>query len=105
MYAQVELAGLGSKGRVVAVPDTAVISSGRREVVLVELGAGRFEARLVKLGVRSDDYVEVLEGIVKGEKVVVSANFLIDAESNLQAALQAFTAEPVAKDKMMERKP
>lgn len=91
MYAQVELAGLGSKGRVVAVPDTAVINSGRREVVLVDLGEGRFEAREVKLGVRSDDYVEVLEGIRKGEKVVVSANFLIDAESNLKAVIAGFT--------------
>ncbi len=91
MYAQVELAGLGSKGRVVAVPDTAVINSGRRDVVLVDLGEGRFEAREVKLGVRSDDYVEVLEGIRKGEKVVVSANFLIDAESNLKAVIAGFT--------------
>jgi len=91
MYAQIELAGLGSKGRVVAVPDSAVINSGRREVVLVELGEGRFEAREVKLGVRSDDYVEVLEGIRKGEKVVISANFLIDAESNLKAVIAGFT--------------
>ena len=91
MYAQLELAGLGSKGRVVAVPETAVINSGRREVVLVDLGEGRFEAREVKLGARSDDYVEVLEGIRKGEKVVVSANFLIDAESNLKAVIAGFS--------------
>lgn len=91
MYAQVELAGLGSKGRVVAVPDSAVIYSGRRELVLVELGAGRFEARVVKLGTHSDDYVEVKEGIGEGEKVVVSANFLIDAESNLKAVIAGFS--------------
>lgn len=111
MYAQLELSGLGSKGRVVAVPESAVISSGRRDVVLVELGAGRFEAREVKLGVRSDDYVEVLSGIMKGEKVVVSANFLIDAESNLKAVIAGFTQkvqEPLRgsqgeKDKPMEK--
>lgn len=91
MYAQVELAGLGSKGLVVAVPDSAVIYSGRREIVLVELAEGRYEAREVKLGARSDDYVEVTEGIGEGEKVVVSANFLIDAESNLKAVIAGFS--------------
>ena len=91
MYAQVELSGLGSKGRVVAVPDSAVIYSGRREMVLVELGEGRFEARVVKLGTHSDDYVEVKEGVGEGEKVVVSANFLIDAESNLKAVIAGFS--------------
>ena len=91
MYAQVGLAGLGSKGKVVAVPDSSVIYSGRREVVLVELSAGRFEARVVKLGTHSDDYVEIKEGIGEGEKVVVSANFLIDAESNLKAVIAGFS--------------
>jgi membrane fusion protein, copper/silver efflux system len=91
MYAQIELAGLGSKGRVVSVADSAVIYSGRREIVLVELAEGRYEARVVKLGARSDDYVEVSEGIGEGEKVVVSANFLIDAESNLKAVITGFS--------------
>ena len=91
MFAQIELAGLGSKGRVVAVPDSAVIYSGRREVVLVELSEGRFEAREVKLGAHSDDFVEVKEGIGEGEKVVTSANFLIDAESNLKAVIAGFS--------------
>jgi Cu(I)/Ag(I) efflux system membrane fusion protein len=84
----------------VAVPDSAVIYSGRREIVLVELAEGRYEARAVKLGTRSDDYVEVTEGIGEGEKVVVSANFLIDAESNLKAVIagfsQAETSQPAA---------
>ncbi|MFA6903258.1 MAG: efflux RND transporter periplasmic adaptor subunit [Gallionellaceae bacterium] len=91
MYAQLELAGLGSKGRVVSVPDTAVIYSGRREIVLVQLAEGRYEAREVKLGARSDDYVEVKEGVGAGENVVVSANFLIDAESNLKAVIAGFS--------------
>jgi len=90
MFAQVELSGLGSKGRVVSVPDSAVIYSGRREIVLVELSEGRYEARVVKLGERSDDYVEIKDGIADGEKVVVSANFLIDAESNLKAVISGF---------------
>ncbi|MFA6179938.1 MAG: efflux RND transporter periplasmic adaptor subunit [Candidatus Methylopumilus sp.] len=90
MYAQLELSGLGSKGRVVSVPDTAVIYSGRREIVLVQLAEGRYEAREVKLGARSDDYVEVKKGVGAGESVVVSANFLIDAESNLKAVIAGF---------------
>ena len=90
MYARVELSAAGSKRRVVTVPDSAVIHSGRREIVLVELGEGRYEARTVKLGVHTDDYIEVLEGLADGEKVVVSANFLIDAESNLKAVVGGF---------------
>lgn len=105
MYAQVELAGLGSKGRVVAVPDSAVIYSGRREIVLVELGEGRFEARVVKLGTHSDDYVEIKEGIGEGEKVVVSANFLIDAESNLKAVIAGFSQAEKEKSSEMPNTP
>jgi Cu(I)/Ag(I) efflux system membrane fusion protein len=90
MYADVELA-VPNKGKVLAVPSSAVISSGTRQVVLVEVGgvanAGRFEPREVKLGTQGDSYVEILSGVGEGEKVVVSANFLIDAESNLRAAL------------------
>ena len=56
-------------------------------MVVVKLGAGRFEPRSVSLGNRSENYVEVLEGVAEGEQVVISANFLIDAESNLKAAL------------------
>jgi len=75
----------------IAVPISAVIDSGTRQVVLVAKGEGRFEPRPVKLGRRGDGYVEVLDGISKGEDVVTAATFLIDAESNLKAALQAFT--------------
>ena len=76
---------------VVTVPTSAVIDSGTRQVVLVAKGEGRFEPRAVKLGRRGDGYVEMLDGVSTGEEVVTSATFLIDAESNLKAALQAFT--------------
>jgi len=69
-----------------------VIDSGVRQVVLVQLAEGRFEPRTVTLGTRGDDYVEVLEGVREGELVVTSANFLIDAESNLKAALSGLGA-------------
>ncbi len=93
MYAQVELsAGLNTE--VLTVPNSAVIDSGTRQVVLVQLAAGRFEPRTVKLGARSSAYVQVLEGVVAGEQVVTSANFLIDAESNLRAALSGMSGSP-----------
>jgi Cu(I)/Ag(I) efflux system membrane fusion protein len=86
MFAQVELK-IGSATPVLAIPDSAVIDSGKRRIVLIQSGEGRFEPREVKLGARSDAYIEVLEGVREGEQVVVAANFLIDAESNLKAAV------------------
>jgi len=79
-------------GRWVAAPASAIIDSGKRQIVLIERGAGKYEPRPVKLGARVPGYVQVLEGLDAGERVVTSATFLIDAESNLRAALAAFTA-------------
>ena len=93
MYADVEIA-TGSGDAVVAVPVSSVIDSGSRQVVIVDLGDGRFEPRDVKLGRRGSTEVQVLEGIQEGDSVVVDGNFLIDAESNLSAALKALTAPP-----------
>ena len=92
MFAEVELAA-GAKAPVLAVPDSAVIDSGTRRVVLVQVGEGRFEPREVELGVRGDEHVEVVKGLSAGERVVVAANFLIDAESNLKAALGGLGAQ------------
>ena len=86
MFAQVELQ-VGNKSAVLAIPDSAVLDTGTRRIVLVQLMQGRFEPREVKLGSRSDSYVEVLAGVREGEQVVVAANFLIDAESNLKAVI------------------
>lgn len=94
MFAQVELP-VGARGQVVTVPVSAVIDSGTRQIVLVDQGAGRYESREVKLGARSDTHVEVRDGVQAGEPVVVAANFLIDAESNLQAALDGLGAKTV----------
>jgi Cu(I)/Ag(I) efflux system membrane fusion protein len=89
MYADIEIA-TGTEAPVLTVPDSAVIDSGQRQVVLLDKGEGRFEPRAVKLGRRGDGRVEIREGVNENDKVVVSANFLIDAESNLKAALQGF---------------
>jgi Cu(I)/Ag(I) efflux system membrane fusion protein len=72
---------------VLTVPESAVIDSGKRQIVLVQRGEGRFEPREIRTGSRGDNFIEVLEGLKAGEEVVVAANFLIDAESNLQAAI------------------
>jgi len=86
MYADAEIA-TGTDTPVLAVPDNAVIDSGTRQLVLVQKGDGKFEPRPVKLGRRGNGLVEIREGLAENEPVVVSANFLIDAESNLNAAL------------------
>lgn len=99
MYADVEIdTNIGAEPRV-AVPHSAVIDSGNRQVVIVARGEGRFEPRSVTLGLRGEDYTEIKEGIAAGEEVVVAANFLIDAESNLKAALSSFTADDTSKPK------
>jgi Cu(I)/Ag(I) efflux system membrane fusion protein len=94
MYASVliEAASASDGAPIVVVPDTAVIDSGAKQVVLVERGEGRFEPRPVHLGMRGEGYAQVIDGVKPGERVVVGANFLIDAESNLRAALQTFAA-------------
>jgi Cu(I)/Ag(I) efflux system membrane fusion protein len=97
MYADVIFDAGAGDSPVVSVPASAVIDSGERQVVLVAKGEGRFEPRPVKLGRRGNGYVEVLEGVSAGEEVVTSATFLIDAESNLKAALQAFAQPEAAK--------
>jgi Cu(I)/Ag(I) efflux system membrane fusion protein len=94
MYADVEFAA-GPQKPVVAVPDSALIDTGTRQVVILDKGEGRFEPRKVKVGLRGAGFTEIRDGIAEGDRVVVSANFLIDAESNLKAALQGMaTPEP-----------
>jgi Cu(I)/Ag(I) efflux system membrane fusion protein len=87
MFAQVELA-VGERTPVLTVPDSAVIDTGTRRLVLVQLQEGRFEPREVRTGGRSDAFIEVTHGLREGEQVVVAANFLIDAESNLKAVVR-----------------
>jgi membrane fusion protein, copper/silver efflux system len=97
MFADVAINEAGAVADRLVVPTSALIDSGNRQVVIVDKGEGRFEPRAVKVGVRGDGYVEITDGVKAGEIVVVTATFLIDAESNLKAALQSFTAEPMAK--------
>ena len=91
MYADVLFRAGEGDAPATAIPDSAIIDSGTRQIVLVAKGEGRFEPREVKLGRRGEGYTEVTSGLELGEEVVTSATFLIDAESNLKAALQAFS--------------
>ena len=95
MFVRVELQG--SLGERMAVPGSAVLSSGTRDIVFVAQGDGYFEPREVRIGLRLPDAMEILEGVSEGERVVTSGNFLIDSESRLKAALEA-TAAPRGPD-------
>jgi Cu(I)/Ag(I) efflux system membrane fusion protein len=97
MYADVTISSAAAKQPTIAVPNSAVIDSGTRQVVLIAKGEGRFEPRAVKLGSRDDADTEIIEGVSEGEEVVTSATFLIDAESNLKAALQTFAPQEAPK--------
>jgi len=87
MYANVTF-DVPSAKQVLVVPAESVIRSGRREVVVVALGQGRFQVREVELGVSGDGVMAVTNGLSEGERVVVSAQFLIDSESNLREAIR-----------------
>ena len=88
---------------VVAIPSEAVIRSGRRNLVVVALGEGRFTPRPVSLGLDSGDgWLEVTEGLDAGEEIVVSSQFLIDSESNLQAAVRKLLSDRESGDEREE---
>ena len=85
MYANVEIKiRLGQK---LTVPEGAVIDTGIRQMVIIDKGSGYFEPREVKVGAKVEDYYEVTKGLKAGERVVTSANFLIDSESKLKEAM------------------
>ena len=81
-------------GRQLVIPASGVLQSGTRQIVFVNRGDGYLEPREVQLGVRAGDDFIVLKGLKAGEQIVTSANFLIDSESQLQAALGTFVPPP-----------
>jgi Cu(I)/Ag(I) efflux system membrane fusion protein/cobalt-zinc-cadmium efflux system membrane fusion protein len=92
MYAEVRFEPIAVRDAV-AVRSQSVLRTGERNVVVLALGDGRFAPRQVRLGMEGDSgYVEVSEGLSPGDEVVTSAQFLIDSESNLQAAIDRMTA-------------
>jgi len=89
MYVDVSLALDTAEG--VVIPDSALIDTGIRQIVFVETAPGTFEPRQVKKGIGGGGKIEILAGVKEGEKVVVRANFLLDSESKLRAALAKMT--------------
>jgi Cu(I)/Ag(I) efflux system membrane fusion protein len=87
MFARVTIQG-DSVGEVVHVPREALIRGGSVDRVVVALGEGRFRAQPVQIGIESGDSVAIRKGIEAGELVVVSGQFLIDSESNIESALR-----------------
>ncbi len=86
MYANIKIYG-GPKNDVIVIPLEALIRTGREERVIIDRGNGRFEARKVRAGIESGNWVEILEGVDAGESIVVSGQFLIDSEASLRASI------------------
>jgi Cu(I)/Ag(I) efflux system membrane fusion protein len=91
MYADVAIGG--ARGNGIAVPESAVIATGERNIVFVAKGNGVFEPREVTLGVRVRNLYEIKQGIAEGERVVTGANFLLDSESKLKSSISGGTGE------------
>jgi len=90
MYANVDLAV--DRGEALMIPDDAILDTGARRLVFVALGEGRFAPREVEVGARSGGRAQILDGLEAGEEVVVRANFLLDSESRIRAALAGMGA-------------
>jgi RND family efflux transporter MFP subunit len=92
MYVNVELQSPTAPGAI--VPDSAVLDTGERQIVFVETAKGRFEPRQIRVSDRSDGLARVESGLAAGEAVAVQANFLLDSESRLRAAIAGAAATP-----------
>lgn len=93
MFTRVTIEGEGF-GEVVHVPREALIRGGSVNRVVIALGGGRFRAHPVKVGIESGDRVAIQRGLKEGDEVVLSAQFLIDSESNIDSALSRMEAKP-----------
>ena len=87
MYANVQIFG-GPREDIIVIPVEGLIRTGREQRVIVDLGDGRFQARDVVAGIESGDYVEIIQGVDAGERIVVSGQFLIDSEASMRASLK-----------------
>ena len=106
MFASVEIRGK-DRGVTPVIPESALLRSGTRDIVILSLGEGRFKPQQVKVGDYAEGYYQILAGIEEGNKIVTSAQFLIDSESNLKSAISQFTnsadaSSPIPKDVPMK---
>lgn len=110
MYANVNLEI--PLGDMLTIPASAILRTGKQDIVFVDKGEGNMEIRRVELGLKAGGFYEVLKGLKEGEKVVSSANFLIDSESKVQAAVATWNEDSTQNDStpdddktQMEREP
>ena len=101
MFANIVINGK-NLGNYPVIPEQAVIRTGQKNVVILSLGDGKFKPVEVTLGDYSDGYYQVLNGLSAGNKIVTSAQFLIDSESNLKAALSQFSSTSKSDTMKME---
>lgn len=104
MFANVTIYGK-DLGVTPVVPENAVIRSGQKDIIIVALGSGKFKPQEVTLGGYSQGYYQVLSGLSEGTDIVTSAQFLIDSESNLRAAISQFTSPEHLHNSVIEQKP
>ena len=90
MYANVKIFG-GAKEKTIVIPLEGLIRTGREERVIISLGEGKFEARSVSAGIESGHYVEILDGVNEGDRIVTSGQFLIDSEASMRASINRMT--------------
>ena len=102
MFANITIEGK-DLGRKPVIPENAIIRSGMKNVVILSLGDGKFKPQEVKLGGYSDGYYQVLSGLTEGNTIVTSAQFLIDSESNLKAAISQFQSTTPVESEEIER--
>jgi Cu(I)/Ag(I) efflux system membrane fusion protein len=95
MFGEVVL--LGASHDALRVPPDAVIDSGTGKLVFVAVGAGKFQPRAVKVGAHDSSYVEIIDGLTEGDRVVVRANFLVDSESRLRGSLAEMAGRAAVK--------
>lgn len=100
MYTTVRLER--SLGEVLTIPTSAVLRTGDRAIAFVDMGEGRLMPHELTLGLAADEYVEVMKGIEPGARVVTSAQFLLDSESNLAEVMRAMMAQMNLSDVGME---
>jgi len=96
MFGNVTIKG-NNLGEVLAVPETAVLRSGKNNIVILSLGEGKFKPVDVKLGLYSEGYYQILSGLKLNDVIVSSGQFMIDSESNLRSAVKLFSSDKSSK--------
>ena len=102
MFASVDIKG-NNLGTYPLVPEQAILRSGRENTVIIALGKGKFKPAQIELGAYSNGFYQVLSGLQAGTKIVTSAQFLIDSESNLRAALSGFSGNDAQSETKTEK--